>query len=162
MRLTEWTDEELLRKGREALQLGRYELARELLGEHCDRLSRQGIAVPEGILASYALALGHTRELKEGIGLCQRALISDRKNPHVYWSLVQLYLLAGTRKKAVEAMEAGLKVAPAHSGLLQIRQQLGVRRPPPIRFLPRNNPVNVFLAKTIHRLRSRRGGKSSR
>jgi hypothetical protein len=159
VRLAEWTDEELLRKGREALHLERYELARELLGEHCDRLGRQARSAPAGILASYALALGHTRGLKEGIALCQKALTSDRRNPHVSWSLVQLYLLAGTRKKAVETLEAGLKLSPGHSGLLRIRQELGVRRPPPIRFLPRDNPVNVFLAKAIHRLRSRRGGR---
>jgi hypothetical protein len=69
---------------------------------------------------------------------------------------VQLYLLSGSRKKAVDAMEIGLKVAPDHRGLLKLQQEMGVRKAPPIRFLSRNSVVNVKLGKALHKLRDGR------
>jgi tetratricopeptide (TPR) repeat protein len=152
--LGEWTDEELLQKGREALRVEQYARATELLAEHCDRLTREGKVVSPGVLASYALSLGYTRRLKEGLALCQKAVAADRRNPHVYWSLARLSLLAGLRKKALEAVETGLRLAPENPALLRIREELGVRQTPPIRFLPRKSTLNVRLGKAIHRLKS--------
>jgi tetratricopeptide (TPR) repeat protein len=157
--LDRYDDEELLKRGRDALKLQRYPQAREFLSEYCNRQTKRDLSVPTGILASYALSLGHTKSLKEGLDLCLKAVSSDRRNPHIYWSLVQLYLLSGSRKKAVDAMEIGLKVAPDHRGLLKLRQEMGVRKAPPIRFLSRNSVVNVKLGKALHKLRT--GGKST-
>jgi tetratricopeptide (TPR) repeat protein len=154
--LDRYDDEELLKRGRDALKLQRYPQAREFLAEYCDRQGKRNLSVPTGILASYALALGHTKGLKEGLDLCLKAVASDRRNPHIYWSLAQLYMLSGSRKKAVEALEVGLKVSPDHRGLLKLRDGYGVRRPPPIRFLSRDSVVNVKLGKALHKLR---GGK---
>jgi hypothetical protein len=157
--LDRYDDEELLKRGRDALKLQRYPQAREFLSEYCNRQTKRDLSVPTGILASYALTLGHTKSLKEGLDLCLKAVSSDRRNPHIYWSLVQLYLLSGSRKKAVDAMEIGLKVAPDHRGLLKLQQEMGVRKAPPIRFLSRNSVVNVKLGKALHKLRT--GGKST-
>ncbi len=150
-------DEELLKRGRDALKLQRYPQAREFLSEYCNRQTKRDLSIPTGILASYALALGHTHGLKEGLELCLKAVGSDRRNPHIYWSLSQLYMLSGSRKKAIEALEVGLRVAPDHRGLLKLRDDLGVRRPPPIRFLSRDSLVNVKLGKALHKMKS--GGK---
>lgn len=161
--LDRYDDEELLKRGRDALKLQRYPQARELLSEYCDRQTKRDLSVPTGILASYALALGHTKSLKEGLELCLKAVSSDKRNPHIYWSLAQLYMLSGSRKKAVEALEIGLRVTPDHRGLLKLRDEFGVRRPPPIRFLSRDSVVNVKLGKALHRLKGgskRAGGRS--
>ena len=162
MSFEDLSDEELLRMGREALKLERFEQAREYLAEHCDRVGKRGSPVAPGVLASYALTLGRTRALKEGIQICLKAVAGDRRNPHVYWSLAQLYLLAGTRKRAVDAVSEGLRFAPDHRGLLRLREEMGVRKPPPIRFLPRESGVNVKLGKAIHKLKTggRRGSRS--
>jgi tetratricopeptide (TPR) repeat protein len=162
--LDRYDDEELLKRGRDALKLQRYAQARDLLSEYCNRQTKRNLSVPTGILASYALALGHTHALKEGLDLCLKALSSDKRNPHIYWSLIQLYLTSGSRKKAVEAMEIGLKVAPDHRGLLKLREEMGVRKSPPIRFLSRDSIVNVKLGKALHKMRTgggkRAGGRS--
>lgn len=157
--LDRFDDEELLKRGRDALKLQRFAQAREFLSEYCDRQTKRDLSVPTGILASYALALGHTHGLKEGMELCLKAVASDKRNPHIYWSLAQLYMLSGSRKKAVEAIEVGLRVAPDHRGLLKLQEEIGVRRPPPIRFLSRNSVVNVKLGRALRRFRS--GAKRS-
>jgi len=151
--LHEFDDPELLKRGREALKLERYPQARELLAEYCDRQIKKNLSVPSGTLASYALALGHTRALKEGLDLCLKSLSSDKRNPHIYWALAQLYMLSGSRKKAIETIGVGLRVTPDHPGLLRLRQQLGVRRRPPIGFLSRDSVVNVKLGKALAKLR---------
>jgi len=155
-------DEELLKRGRDALKLQRYTQAREFLSEYCNRQNKRDMSIPTGILASYALALGHTKGLKEGLELCLKAVASDRRNPHIYWSLSQLYMLSGSRKKAVEALEVGLRVTPDHRGLLKLREDLGVRRPPPIRFLSRDSVVNVKLGKALHKIKSSAKRSSAR
>jgi tetratricopeptide (TPR) repeat protein len=161
--LDRYDDEELLKRGRDALKLQRYEQAREFLSEYCNRQTKRDLSVPTGILASYALALGHTHRLKEGLELCLKAVSGDRRNPHTYWSLVQLYTLSGSRKKAVEALEVGLKVSPDHRGLLALQKEMGVRRPPPIKFLSRDSVVNVKLGKALHKLKGgpKRAGQRS-
>jgi hypothetical protein len=161
--LDRFDDEELLKRGRDALKLQRYPQAREFLSEYCSRQTKRDLSIPTGILASYALALGHTKSLKEGLDLCLKAVASDKRNPHIYWSLTQLYMLSGSRKKAVEALEVGLRVTPDHRGLLKLREDMGVRKPPPIRFLSRDSVVNVKLGKALHKLRSggRRAGARS-
>ena len=149
-------DEDLVLHGREALKLARYETARELLFEYCDRMGREQTPVAPGLLASYALTLGHTHSLKEGIEICRRALASERRNPHIYFCLAQLYLLATSRRKALDAIQRGLAIVPDYPGLLRLRRELGVRQPTPIRFLPRSSPINVRLGRLLRRLRSRR------
>ena len=151
MDLQEFSDEEVLERGREALKLERYAQAVEVFVEYCDRLRQQGAAVPPGVLASYAVALGHTRRLKEGIEICLKALSADRRNPHIAYCLAQLYVLADSKRKAIDVVERGLRRSPDHRGLLRIRQQLGVRQSPPIPFLPRRNPVNVKLGRAIRK-----------
>lgn len=151
MNLQEFSDEEVLKRGREALKLERYAQAADFFVEYCDRLRQQGTAVPAGVLASYAVALGHTRRLKEGIEICLKALSADRRNPHIIYCLAQLYVLADSKRKAIEVVERGLRRSPDHRGLLRIRQELGVRRSPPIPFLPRRNLVNVRLGKAIRK-----------
>ncbi|MGH9367075.1 MAG: tetratricopeptide repeat protein [Thermoanaerobaculia bacterium] len=155
--LDRFDDEELLKRGRDALKLQRYPQARELLSEYCSRQTKRDLSIPTGILASYALSLGHTHSLKEGLELCLKAVASDRRNPHIYWSLAQLYMLSGSRKKAIEALEIGLRVTPDHRGLLKLRDDMGVRKRPPIGFLSRDSVVNVKLGKALHRMKT--GGR---
>ena len=149
----EHSEEELVRIGREALRSLRFERARDAFAEYTQRLGSEGRAVPAGILGNYALALGHCNNLKEGILLCQTAVKADRRVPEVYYCLAQLYLLAGARKQAFEALRQGRSYGPAHAGLLELERQMGVRGNPPLRFLHRDNPLNVRLGKALRRRR---------
>ena len=150
-------DEELLRLGRDALKLKRYTQAADSFFDYCDRLNKKGVPVPGGVLASYAVTLGHTHRLREGLAVCLNATASDRRNPHVYWCLAELYVLAHSRKKALDAIKRGLSLTPGHPGLLRLRQELGVRQSPPIPFLSRGSALNVRLGKMIRGLKEKAG-----
>jgi tetratricopeptide (TPR) repeat protein len=90
------------------------------------------------------------REYKGAIDLCKRAISLEFYNGDHYANLTKVYTAAGNRKKAIETVEAGLKLLPEHPGLLAVRNQLGVRARPTVPFLDRNHPVNVSLGQARH------------
>ena len=147
----EYSEEELVRIGREALRSQRFERAREVLAEYVERLQNESQPVPAGPLANYALALGHTTGTKEGIAVCKAALKANRRLPEVYYCLAQLYLLTRSRKYAWEALRQGLVFGPEHTGLVALKAQMGVRRKGPLPFLNRDNALNVRLGKALRR-----------
>ena len=149
-------DDELVRRGRAALKGRHHKLANELLGEYCERRIREESPIPGAVLADYALSVAYLGDLKEGAEVCLRALALDRRNADAYAALARIHMLGRSRRKAVEALERGFAVSPRHAGLNSLRDELGVRRPPPLPFLPRDNRWNVALGKLFERFRSRR------
>ncbi len=146
-------EEELVRKGREAVKGGRFVEAGELLFEYCDRLERGGRPISPVILANYALCLGHNGRLREGIGICRKALPRGSRRPEVSLCLARLYLLAASKRLALEECERALRLSPHNEELRRLRGELGFRRPPPIPFLPRESVLNVRLGRLLHRNR---------
>jgi tetratricopeptide (TPR) repeat protein len=153
MDVDEYSDEELLEAGREAAKREHWPQALQFLGGYVERFTARGVTIPASGLASYALALGHNRELRRALELCKRAQNSDPRNPHIYWCLSQLLLLGGSRKDAIEAVERGLRAVPDNFLLLRLRRRLGVRQPPPIPFLNRKHRLNVRLGRLMHRMK---------
>ena len=153
MDFTEYSDGELLEAGRESLKLEQWERAKSFLSEYFDRHLASGQAVPAAGLASFALSLGHTKELRRGMELCKRALISDSRNPYIYWCMANLHLLSRSRKDAIDAVERGLRATPDNFILLRLRKKLGVRQSPPLPFLQRNHGLNIKLGRLMHRLK---------
>ncbi len=149
--------EELVRRGRIGLRSGQYEVANACLSEYCDRQLRDNQPISGPLLADYALAVAHTGDSKEASQICLSALAHEKKNPDVYAALARIHGMSGSRRKAVDAIDRGLALSPRHPGLLAVQQDLGVRRPPPIPFLSRDNPWNVWLGRVMGRVRPRRG-----
>jgi len=147
------SEEQLLRVGRDALWLERYSDARQALMEYCDRLRRYERPIPAAILAYYGLAVGHSQNIREGLRICLDALNQDRRNPNIYLCLARLYVLASSRKVALDVILQGLKVSRGHRGLTALRRSLGVRQSVPIPFLPRKSPLNIQLGKALRRLK---------
>lgn len=152
----EHSEEELIRVGREAMRSLRFDRAHEVFAVYTERLRGEGRPVPAGVLANYALTVGHCKSLKEGIALCQTAMKSDRRAPEVYLCLAQLYLMANARKQAWETIHQGLSYGPTHGGLIGLEAEMGVRKRPVVPFLDRGNPINVHLGRVL------RGGKKPR
>jgi hypothetical protein len=146
-------EEELVRKGRQAVKRGRFVEGGELLFEYCDRLERGGRSISPVILANYALCLGQSGRVREGIGMCRQALSRGSRHPEVSLCLARLYLLAGTKRLALEETDRGLRLSPHNEELRRLRGELGFRRPPPIPFLPRESVLNVRLGRLLHRNR---------
>ena len=147
-------EEELLSQARAALKARQYEPARDFFGEYCGRFADARMPVPPGVIASYALARGHMRELKAALDMCRRALSADRSNPYIHACLAELYLLAGSRRQAVEAVRRGLATSPDYPVLLRLRQEMGVRQRPAIGFLSRGSRVNIALGRARRKIRS--------
>ncbi len=153
MEFNEYSDEELLEAGREAVKREQWPRALEILGAYVARFTSRGETVPASGLATYALTLGHSREVRRGLELCKRAQNADPRNPHIYWCLSQLYLLGGSRKDAIESVDRGLRAVPDNFLLLRLRRRLGVRQAPPIPFLNRKHRLNVRLGRFMHRMK---------
>ena len=96
-----------------------------------------------------ALALVQ-KKFKPAIDLCKKAIELQFYSADHQGNLARVYLAAGNRKKALEAVETGLKMHPEDEYLLSVRKSLGVRARPPVPFLHRSNPINVSLGMARH------------
>lgn len=92
---------------------------------------------------------------KEGLELCRYAVKLDPRQPDNYLNLASLYLMHGRRLPAVRALDRGLALSPRHEGLLALRTEIGIRRPPLIPFLSRDNVLNVLGGRLRHSLAGR-------
>jgi hypothetical protein len=153
MDLEAYSDEELLEAGRDAVKREQWTRAVQFMFAYVDRFRARAQSPPAGAVATFALTLGHTGELRRGLELAKRAQTSDPRNPNVHWCMARLHILAGSRRDAIEAVDRGLRAAPDNFALLRLRRRLGVRQPTPLPFLARNNKLNVRLGRLMHRLR---------
>jgi tetratricopeptide (TPR) repeat protein len=102
-------------------------------------------------LSFFGLCLALVRKQhKPAIDLCRRAIDLEFYNGDHYANLARVYVAAGNRKKAIEAADKGLELAPGHAYLAQVRAWLGVRSRPSVPFLDRTNPINVSLGQARH------------
>lgn len=87
---------------------------------------------------------------KHAIDLCRKAIeLQFYHAPH-YMNLSRVYAAAGNRKKAIEILDDGLKVAPDDERLVARRHELGLRARPVVPFLPRDSGINVALGRARH------------
>jgi tetratricopeptide (TPR) repeat protein len=90
------------------------------------------------------------KKMKPAIDLCKRAIELQFYNVDHYANLSRVYVAAGNRKKAIEAIEQGAKTHPQDEVLLAVRRELGIRSRPPVPFLDRSHPINVTLGQARH------------
>jgi tetratricopeptide (TPR) repeat protein len=84
--------------------------------------------------------------------LCHAALRMKRNETQLYLNLAEVYLKAGNKEDAVEALTVGLTYTKQDVRLKRVLRKLGVRRPPVVPFLERKHFLNRFLGKARHRL----------
>ena len=92
---------------------------------------------------------------REGLALCEHAVKVEFFQPENQLLLARTLLLNNNRRRAVEAIERGLKIDSDHQGLLQLQQEVGTRRAPVLGFLSRDNFLNVFLGRLRHGFNAR-------
>lgn len=110
--------------------------------------------VPSAYFSYLGYALAKQRnQLQQGIKLCRHAIKLEFFQSENYVNLARICLLNEKyRREAWEAVRDGLRVDPEHPELLDLQRQLGSRKPPVIRFLGRNNPLNRLLGSFRHLL----------
>jgi len=90
------------------------------------------------------------KKFKVAIDLCKRAIDLEFYNGDHYANLARVYIAAGNRKKALETLEQGLRLAHEHPYLIEVRRSMGVRARPAVPFLDRSHPINVTLGQSRH------------
>jgi len=117
-------------------------LKKEAAREDCDPriASLYGLIFARSDVSFY----GYYRGLK----WCSEALKKNPDDPLLKVHLGLVYLFHGLRAKAVEYLDAALTMAPDDPAVLEARGLMGFRQRPKIPFLPRKNPLNIFLGKT--------------
>lgn len=124
-----------------------------------DRLSAAAEAKSSGEVNSlmysylgYGIAKYKNRK-REGLALCEHAVKIEFFQPENQLNLARTLMLNGNRRKAVEAIERGLKIDADHHELRNLLLEIGHRRRPVLGFLGRDNFLNVFLGRLRHSLR---------
>lgn len=107
------------------------------------------------VLSAQALCMAETTAAyKSSVNLCHEAIKMDPKNPEHYYRQGRILYLAGRKKDAIWVLRMGLRHG-RHKGILETLASMGIRRPPPINFLSRSNPLNKLLGILLARLNLR-------
>lgn len=106
--------------------------------------------LPDG-LSYYGLCLALVqKKYKPAIELCRKSIELQFYNPAHYANLSRVYVAAENRKRAIEAVDQGLKIFPDDELLLLVRAELGIRSRPAVPFLSRTNTLNRAIGRTRH------------
>lgn len=141
---------EVLRSGIRACRENRWREGLDLLTRLAQEREAEG-GLP-GVFYSFlgqAIARCEGRK-REGLELCRHAVSIEPFRPENHLNHAEVLLMVGNRRGAIRALREGLSLDPEHRGLCELQKRMGVRRRPPIAFLPRTNPLNVWLGKHRH------------
>jgi len=108
-------------------------------------------------LSAYGLCLSKVEHKnKQGAELCEKAMKLQPFEGLHWANLVRLYVGVQNRRKAVEVLESGLKRHPKDTKLLRVRDEIGYRKNPYLRFLPRQHPLNKAYSTAAGKLEKAR------
>lgn len=100
------------------------------------------------------------RRPESGIKICRDAIKRLKESipiggdvffPVFYLNLGRAYLGAKSKREAVKAFHVGLRADPDDKEILSELAKLGNRKPPPLPFLGRQNPINKYIGKFVRR-----------
>ena len=140
--------EELFESGVQYLRNGYYGKALDKLKDAVELDKKNPLFVSYlGLLVGLA-----QKKHEEAAQLCHTALQMNRHLVEGYLNLSQVYLKAGKKADAVEALEVGLQYTKRDVRLVRELRKLGIRRPPVIPFLERKHFMNRHLGHLRHRV----------
>lgn len=129
----------------------RYAEALEIFEEVLPQLSSQDVTEKRVLSNSssfYGLCVAMVRRrYAEAVQYCNLSLKSQFMDPDHLANLALVYLERNDRADAIENLHAGLRLQPSNARINKILDTIGRRRPPVLRFLSRNNPINVWLGR---------------
>lgn len=83
-------------------------------------------------------------QIKKGIDLCLSSLELEREEPVHYLNLGNIHLVSGNKSEALRVFREGM-MRGDNEEIRRKLDEIGMRKPPVIKSLPRDNPVNRFL-----------------
>jgi Flp pilus assembly protein TadD len=120
-----------------------------------EHLSRAYLTDPQNarFRSSYALGLALVRGQFLGAAELARAAVRQEfYNPDLYLNLARIYLAFNMKSDAIRYLRKGLMVEPEDARIHEKLYELGVRRRPLLRFLPRTHVVNRVLGRVQSRV----------
>jgi tetratricopeptide (TPR) repeat protein len=147
---TRFSADEHFRRGRAALDRSDYEVALE----HFRAAQRVEPSSPR-YRSYYGLCLGIAkRRFDQALELCRSAAKEEFFNPELYRNLAQVHLAFGFKAEGIRFLRRGLMIDPENQSILDDMQTLGVRRRPPLGFLPRRHVINRWIGMIRGRTRA--------
>ena len=144
---------QMLNVGIAATERGEYENALRVLSVVYTKVPAE--KMPQG-LSSYGLCLARVEgKRKMGADLCQKAIQLQSYEGRHRANLVRVFITAKNRKKAVDVLDDSLRKLRNDPDLIRVRQEIGYRQSPQIRFLSRTNPINKLYSRYVPRLKRR-------
>jgi len=135
--------DDLLRKGIEAAEKGYIHSAQIFLGQVAEERK-----TPEVMsYLAYCQAKGQGR-MHSAAKICRDSIKREPQNPTHYLVLGRILLLTSDKARAIEAFRQGL-TAGSDERIAAELKKLGLRRPPVIKSLKRNHPLNRWLGKCL-------------
>lgn len=86
---------------------------------------------------------------------CKIAVKKDFYVPQYYINLAEVYKLKGNKPKAIQILEAGLKLDSENEAILKELNKFGVRARPTISFLARENAINIQIGKVLSKAKKK-------
>jgi Flp pilus assembly protein TadD len=96
-------------------------------------------------------------EFQVAESLCIASIEHDDANPVHYLNLGKVYLAAGKKREALDALRRGMDKGGSER-ILSLLVQIGTRHLHVFRFLKRSHPLNKYLGLLVHRREIRRRG----
>lgn len=90
-------------------------------------------------------------QIKNGVQLCLSSLKLEPEEPVHYLNLGKIHLLSGNKSEALRIFREGMSKG-RHEEIQRMLDEIGVRKPPIITSLPRNNPVNRLLGILFNKI----------
>jgi tetratricopeptide (TPR) repeat protein len=144
--MTDVTPEVLFNKGHDALARGEWTTALACFEKAAGLLN---IPIHNSFLA---LCIARERgQTNKAVALCRETLEAEPDNPVLYLNLGKIYLMQGKTEEAIEAFRKGLSQG-ANEQIIAELGRIGTRRPPPLSFLNRDNPLNKFLGIILNKM----------
>jgi len=91
---------------------------------------------------------GHVRK---GIELCQSSILREPEEPAHHLNLGRIQLVCGNKTEALRVFREGLEKGDNDEIRIMLNR-IGTRKPPVIKFLARNNPLNRWLGIFLSRV----------
>ncbi|HJV34158.1 dihydrofolate reductase [Geomonas sp.] len=133
-------------KGREAIQRQLYFLARNCL--------EQSLNLEDDASARSDLAFSMAKsggDLQAALRLAEQAQTELQNDPHAHLNLGRIQIMAGEKEKGVATLRHAMQLGGGPEVIVTLAK-LGIRRPPPIRSLPRTHPLNKYLGLFLTRI----------
>jgi predicted Zn-dependent protease len=85
------------------------------------------------------------RRFDQALEMCRLAAKEEFFNPVLYRNLARVHLAFGFKAEGIRYLRRGLMIDPENDEIITDLVELGVRRRPPLGFLPRGHMVNRWL-----------------